>query len=213
MENLMKTSIQMLSGAAAIMTVAAGVAVAQQLTVEISEVTDAGVGENIGTVAITEDRNGTAFKVAVSGIPAGKHGFHVHEKGNCAAAMKDGKMEPGGAAGAHYDPEAKKSHKGPQGAGHKGDLPALTANATGVNETVMAPKLKLSEVQGRALVIHAGGDNYSDRPCLRRRRDDADGHAALRHGASGCRSAWIGSPFRLADRLRYGMQQDGAAAA
>jgi superoxide dismutase, Cu-Zn family len=118
----------------------------------------------IGTVAITEDRNGTAFKVAVSGIPAGKHGFHVHEKGNCAAAMKDGKMEPGGAAGAHYDPEAKKSHKGPQGAGHKGDLPALTANATGVNETVMAPKLKLSEVQGRALVIHAGGDNYSDSP-------------------------------------------------
>jgi Cu-Zn family superoxide dismutase len=28
----------------------------------------------------------------------------------------------------------------------------------------MAPKLKLSEVQGRALVIHAGGDNYSDSP-------------------------------------------------
>jgi Cu-Zn family superoxide dismutase len=160
----MKTSIQTLSAAAAIMTVAAGVALAQQLTVEINKVTDAGVGEKIGTVAITEHRNGTAFKVAVSNIPAGKHGFHVHEKGDCAAAMKDGMMEPGGAAGARYDPEAKKSHRGPQGAGHKGDLPALTANATGVNETVTAPKLKLSDVQGRALVIHEGGDNYSDSP-------------------------------------------------
>jgi copper/zinc superoxide dismutase (SODC) len=39
---------------------------------------------------------------------AGKHGFHVHEKGDCPAAMKDGKMEPGGAAGAHYDPAGKK---------------------------------------------------------------------------------------------------------
>jgi len=52
----------------------------------------------------------------------------------------------------------------PQGAGHKGDLPALTASAAGVNETVTAPKLKLSDVRGRALVIHEGGDNYSDNP-------------------------------------------------
>jgi Cu/Zn superoxide dismutase len=65
----MKTSIQLLSAAAAIMTVAAGVAVAQQLTVEINKVIDAGVGEKIGTVAITGDRNGTAFKVAVNVSP------------------------------------------------------------------------------------------------------------------------------------------------
>lgn len=160
----MKTPIQMLSGAAAILTVAAGVAVAQQLTVEINKVSDAGVGEKIGTVTITEDDKGAAFKVAVSGIPAGKHGFHLHEKADCAAAMKDGKLEPGGAAGAHYDPEGKKSHKGPQGAGHKGDLPVLTSVGTAVNETITAPKLKLSDVLGRALVIHDAGDNYSDNP-------------------------------------------------
>lgn len=160
----MKTSIQILSGAAVILTVATGVSVAQQLTVNMNRVSDAGVGEKIGTVTISEDDKGTAFKVAVGDLAAGKHGFHVHEKGDCAAASKDGKLEPGGAAGAHYDPEGKKSHKGPEGAGHKGDLPALTANATGVNETVVAPKLKLSDVLGRALVIHEGGDNYSDNP-------------------------------------------------
>jgi len=160
----MRPFIPMLGGAAAIMTVAASVAVAQQLTVDVNKVSAAGVDEKIGTVTITDDGKGASFKVAVSGIAAGKHGFHIHDRGNCATAMKDGKQEPGGAAGAHYDPEGKKSHKGPQAAGHKGDLPALTANATGINETVVAPHLKLSDVQGRALVIHEGGDNYSDNP-------------------------------------------------
>jgi len=160
----MKASIQSLASAAAILTVAAGVAAAQQLTVEINKVSDAGVGEKIGTITISEDDKGTAFKVAVGDIPAGKHGFHLHEKGDCGTVMKDGKLEPGGAAGPHYDPEGKKSHGGPQGGGHKGDLPVLTANGTGINETIIAPKLKLSDVLGRAVVIHEGGDNYSDNP-------------------------------------------------
>ena len=160
----MKKKMQLLSGAVGMMTLVTGIAAAQQLTVDINKVSDAGVGEKIGTVTIAENKQGSSLKVAVSGIPAGKHGFHVHEKGDCAAAMKDGKMEPGAAAGSHYDPEGKKSHKGPQGAGHKGDLPALIANAKGVNQTVTAPKLKLSDLRGRALVIHEGGDNYTDNP-------------------------------------------------
>jgi Cu-Zn family superoxide dismutase len=163
-EEPMKKGTQVLSGAAVVLTVATGVAVAQQLTVAINQLSADGVGQKIGTVSITEDGKGVAFKVAVSGIAAGKHGFHVHEKGDCSAAVKDNKPEPGGAAGGHYDPEAKKSHQGPQGAGHKGDLPVLTADTTGINETVVAPKLKLSDVMGRALVIHQGGDNYSDNP-------------------------------------------------
>src|SRR5262245_465288 len=164
MENPMNKRLQVFGSAAMMMSVAVGVAVAQQLTVDINKVSDAGVGERIGTVTITEDEKGATFQVAVTHIPSGKHGFHVHEKGDCAAAMKDGKMEPGAAAGAHYDPAGKKSHRGPQGAGHKGDLPTLTASANGVKETVTAPKLKLSDVRGRALVIHEGGDNYSDNP-------------------------------------------------
>ena len=100
----------------------------------------------------------------MKGIPPGQHGFHVHEKGDCKAAAKDGKMEAGGAAGPHYDPEGKKSHKGPKNAGHMGDLPALMSAANGINQTVTAPRLKIEDVGGRALVIHEGGDNYSDTP-------------------------------------------------
>ena len=29
---------------------------------------------------------------------------------------------------------------------------------------LLAPRIKLSEIKGRSLMIHAGGDNYSDDP-------------------------------------------------
>jgi Cu-Zn family superoxide dismutase len=70
--------IQLLSGAAGVMLAASGVALAQQVTVDINKVSEAGIGEKIGTVTISEDKKGTTFKVAVGSVPAGKHGFHVH---------------------------------------------------------------------------------------------------------------------------------------
>ncbi len=51
------------------------------------------------------------------------------------------------------------------GKGHLGDLPVLTVGADGTASTaVTAPRLKMSDVKGRSLMIHAGGDNYSDQP-------------------------------------------------
>jgi superoxide dismutase, Cu-Zn family len=160
----MNSSLRMLTVSSVALVAATGLVMAQQLAVDINKISDAGVGEKIGSVTVSEGKNGTTFKVAITSVPTGKHGFHVHDKGDCAAAMKDGKMLAGGAAGGHYDPDNTKSHKGPKGAGHKGDLPVLTANAKGINQSVTAPKLKLADVQGHALVIHEGGDNYSDNP-------------------------------------------------
>jgi Cu-Zn family superoxide dismutase len=137
---------------------------AQQVTADVNRISDKGLGEKIGTITITEAKKGVSFKVTVKGLPPGKRGFHLHENGNCGPATKDGKMVAGLAAGSHFDPEGKKSHRGPMGAGHKGDLPALNGTAKGINQTVTAPRLKLAEVRGRALVIHEGGDNYTDKP-------------------------------------------------
>ncbi|TOF66768.1 superoxide dismutase family protein [Vibrio parahaemolyticus] len=48
---------------------------------------------------------------------------------------------------------------------HLGDLPALYADMEGnANQPVLAPRLKMSDLKGRALMIHAGGDNHSDQP-------------------------------------------------
>jgi Cu-Zn family superoxide dismutase len=167
MEHPMKDLVQAALSATALTALVATIAVAQERMVDINKLSEAGVGDKIGTIRVTEAKNGTTFKIDVTGITAGKHGFHLHENGDCAAAAKDGKMEAGGAAGGHYDPASTKSHKGPKGAsgtGHKGDLPVLTATAKGIKQSVTAGKLKLVDVEGRALVIHEGGDNYTDQP-------------------------------------------------
>ena len=46
-------------------------------------------------------------------LPPGVHGFHLHQKGSCAAAEENGKAVPAGAAGGHWDPDATNAHKGP----------------------------------------------------------------------------------------------------
>ena len=159
------TFLRAVSAVSAVCLISTGAAVAQRaMTVDINRISDTGIGEKIGTVRVTEAKSGVSFKIDVTGLAKGQHGFHIHEKGDCGSAMKDGKMTAGLAAGGHFDPEAVKSHKGPKGAGHKGDLPALNATAKGISQTVIAPHVKYTDVQGRALVIHEGGDNYSDNP-------------------------------------------------
>ena len=155
---------RVLAVSSAALLIATGVAVAQQISVDINRISDSGVGQKIGTAQVSESKGGVSFKLAITSLPPGQRGFHIHEKGDCGPAMKDGKMTAGVAAGEHYDPDAKKSHKGPKGSGHKGDLPVLNGTAKGINQTVTAPRLKLSDVQGRAIVIHEGGDNYTDTP-------------------------------------------------
>lgn len=73
-------------------------------------------------------------------------------------------MAAANAAGPHFDPEATKSHKGPDGAGHEGDLPKLVAKEGKISESVTVKDLKLADVAGRSLMIHEGGDNYTDQP-------------------------------------------------
>lgn len=142
-----------------------GAAAAAELVVPINKVTPQGVGEKLGTATISDKPGGgLEFNVNVTGIPAGEHGFHLHTTGSCDPQDKDGKPQAGLAAGPHFDPAATKTHRGPMGTGHKGDLPFLTATDQGIKMVVTAPHLAMSDVEGRALVIHAGGDNYTDHP-------------------------------------------------
>ncbi len=135
------------------------------ITVQMNMVDDQGIGKSIGHVLISETPYGAVFTPSLAGLPPGLHGFHLHENSSCDPKEKDGKMEPAAAAGGHYDPKGSKQHGLPWGEGHLGDLPALVVDTEGkATNPVLAPRLKLSDVKGRALMIHAGGDNYGDRP-------------------------------------------------
>jgi len=125
-----------------------------------------GVGAPLGTITFRDTKNGLLITPSLSGLPAGVHGFHIHEKGACGPAEHEGKPAAGFAAGGHYDPGHTAKHLGPySSAGHKGDLPILVVDQEGKSTLpILAPHLRVEDVRGRSIMIHAGADNYSDQP-------------------------------------------------
>ncbi len=138
---------------------------ASATTVTMNRIDANGVGQPVGTVTLTETPQGLVLRPDLKGLPAGPRGFHVHQNPDCGPGMNNGQMAAGFAAGGHYDPADTKTHRGPQGQGHLGDLPALVVDQQGnANQPVVAQRLSMRDVQGRSLMIHAGGDNYADEP-------------------------------------------------
>ncbi|MBN8549104.1 MAG: superoxide dismutase family protein [Deltaproteobacteria bacterium] len=137
----------------------------QSITVHMHKVSAQGVGEEIGTVTLTDSSGGLLLTPNLKSLSPGPHGFHVHAKGSCDPAPKDGQLSSAEAAGGHLDPGSTGKHEGPMGQGHLGDLPALEVGTDGTATAVIrAPRLTIKEVRGGALMIHQGGDNYSDTP-------------------------------------------------
>jgi Cu-Zn family superoxide dismutase len=97
----------------------------------------------------------------VSGLTAGAHGFHVHEKGDCS----DPKAET---AGPHFNPHGA-AHGPPEGTGrHAGDLGNLTADESGrATANTTDAMLKLAgpdSIIGRAVIVHANPDDMKSQP-------------------------------------------------
>lgn len=139
---------------------------AGELSVDMHKLTKDGLGEKIGTVVLRDtDDHGLMIVPDLTGLKPGAHGFHIHEKPDCGSGEKDGKTVPGLAAGGHFDPDGSGRHEGPAGNGHLGDLPQLLVGPDGdAKLPVFAPRLSTAQVAKHALMIHAGGDNYSDDP-------------------------------------------------
>jgi Cu-Zn family superoxide dismutase len=152
--------------AAGFLPVAIANAAAATAEATVNSISASGIGASMGTVAFTDTAEGLLITPKLSGLPPGEHGFHIHEKGDCGPGMNQGKPAAGFAAGGHYDPAHTKKHLGPLStAGHRGDLPVLVVDSRGdATQPVKAPHLTVAEIRGRSIMIHAGGDNYSDTP-------------------------------------------------
>jgi superoxide dismutase, Cu-Zn family len=117
-----------------------------------------GQGKSIGTVKAEDSFCGVLLTPDLHDLPPGFHGFHIHEVPACG--------NNGMAAGGHLDPAHTGAHDGPyNNHGHLGDLPVLIVNQNGTATLpTLSPRFKLAAIKGHALMIHAGGDNYSDNP-------------------------------------------------
>lgn len=134
-------------------------------TINMYAVDDDGVGDPIGSIKAEETDYGLVLTPDLKNLDEGLHGFHVHEHASCEPGDKDGDMAAAVAAGGHYDPDKGGHHGTPWGDGHRGDMPALYVNDDGKAVTpVLAPRLKMSDLKGHAVMIHDGGDNYADQP-------------------------------------------------
>lgn len=141
---------------------------AAEKTITLHAISATGTGAEIGTVTARDTAQGLMLTPDLRQLsPPGPHGFHVHDKPDCGPGPgADGRPAAGMAAGGHYDPRKTGAHHGPHDkAGHLGDLPPLVVGEDGTATLpVLAPRLKASDLNGRAIMVHAGGDNYSDQP-------------------------------------------------
>lgn len=127
---------------------------AQHAVAKLAGTADAALS---GLVRLEETKEGLKVVAELSGAPAGDHGFHIHEFGDCSDSAK--------AAGGHYNPkQTPHGHAvkdGPKRS-HPGDMGNLPVAADGKGSlSVTLPKLKLADVAGRAMVVHEKNDDFS----------------------------------------------------
>jgi superoxide dismutase, Cu-Zn family len=130
-------------------------------------------GAELGTATFIDTPDGLEVTVNISGLPAGKHGFHVHTESSCDASTDEAGMEVmHGAAGGHFDPNETANHAGPEvdsATGHAGDLPNLeVAEDSSGTATFVTTKMTVAEgetsLANRTIMIHANEDNYTNEP-------------------------------------------------
>ena len=113
-------------------------------------------GAVLGTVRVFAETTGATLRIEAKGLPAGKHGVHVHAVGRCDAPKFT-------TAGPHWNPGDKKhGHRNPDGH-HTGDLGNLGVGADGkLVAGLLVPGATLAgihDADGSAIVFHAKEDD------------------------------------------------------
>ncbi|MDO4708992.1 MAG: superoxide dismutase family protein [Pseudomonadota bacterium] len=117
-----------------------------------------------GELRLVREGEGVRLTGQIRGLSAnGEHAFHIHESGDCSA-------EDGSSAGGHFNPTAQAHGRSAHGEHHLGDQDNLQANAEGVAEVnAFFPGVSLgdgaaSDAAGKAVIVHAGVDDYTSQP-------------------------------------------------
>jgi Cu-Zn family superoxide dismutase len=123
-------------------------------------------GAQHGTVTLHQTPNGVRVAAELTGVPAGAHGFHVHETGACEAPSFE-------SAGGHFAPAESEHGFQVEGGPHAGDMPNVHVPESGtLTVEHFNPRISLLEGEegylmdddGSAIVLHANADDYESQP-------------------------------------------------
>jgi Cu-Zn family superoxide dismutase len=113
-----------------------------------------------GLVKFEDTKEGLKISAQIDNAPAGNHGFHIHEFGDCGDSGKN--------AGGHYNPMSSQHGqilKDGSHHAHLGDMGNITIaeNGSGAVEMVI-PKVTLTDskftVGGRGVILHEKADDF-----------------------------------------------------
>lgn len=114
-----------------------------------------------GVVTFEVVKGGVRVVASISGLTPGKHGFHIHEFGDCSS-------DDGMAAGAHFDPTTKPHGAPTSDERHVGDLGNVEADKDGnARVDYVDAVLKLegpTSILGRAVIVHEKEDDLKTQP-------------------------------------------------
>jgi Cu-Zn family superoxide dismutase len=119
-------------------------------------------GNNVnGIVTFTLTDVGIRVVADVQGLTQGKHGFHIHDYGDCSA-------DDASSAGGHFNPEGHDHGAPSDRMRHAGDMGNLVADETGkAHLEYIDPMLKFEgtgSIIGRSMIVHEKEDDLKTQP-------------------------------------------------
>ena len=120
-------------------------------------------GNTTGTVTFTDMGEKVKVAIDLQGVPPGKHGFHIHEKGDLSAPDLS-------SAGGHFNPGGHP-HAGPDTQPrHAGDLGNVTADESGkVKKEMTVDNIDVgsganNDIVGKSVILHVKADDLKSQP-------------------------------------------------
>ncbi|HEY7820053.1 MAG TPA: superoxide dismutase family protein [Vicinamibacteria bacterium] len=117
-----------------------------------------------GDARFTETGGGVRVVVSIEGAPPGPLAVHLHETGDCSAPDAS-------TAGGHWNPEGEPHGRRGSESFHAGDIGNIEVGSDGKGTIqIVAENWKLDDAAGeqdplgKAVVIHAGRDDFETQP-------------------------------------------------
>ncbi len=117
-----------------------------------------------GTVSFTEKNGIVSMTASISGLTPGNHAIHIHAIGDCSA-------DDGASAGGHWNPTNVDHGAWDSASFHRGDIGNIEAGSDGTGTISRETDLwcincsdSTKNIVGKAIIIHAGSDDFSTQP-------------------------------------------------